>query len=147
MNLGYQQIAWNLNVSLSTVHNLIQKFYQTGEVCSVTRKRRPETRKLSDQEELYVIDFVLDNPSVYLGEVCGKLEEVYRVVVSPPTICRLLRAYGLTRKKIQQVALQRCYTLRGAYLAHCSLFNLFLLTKLVLMLGTMSGNMGMLYEE
>ena len=50
------------------------------------------------------------------------LRVLYTVTVSSSTICQLLRAYGLTRKKIQQVALQRCYSLRGAYLANCFLF-------------------------
>ena len=45
------------------------------------------------------------------------------ISVSPPTICKLLKAYGITRKKIRQVATQRCDILRGTFLAHCFLFS------------------------
>ena len=44
-------------------------------------------------------------------------------VVSPPTICRLLRRYGMSRKRVRQVALQRSAILRGAFMAHCCLFS------------------------
>ena len=99
------------------------RFQLTGEVHPVQNKQRREIRKLDVHEKLYTIGMVLDRPSMYLSEVCHKLEEASGVVVTPPTICRLLRTYGITRKKIHQVALQRCYTLRGAFMAQCLLFN------------------------
>lgn len=37
--------------------------------------------------------------------------------MSEPTLCRLLRRHGLTRKKIRQEAVQRCSILRGRFLA------------------------------
>ena len=49
----------------------------------------------------------------YLIEVC---EKVSGLVVSQATICRLLKRYGLTRKKIRQVALQRSDSLRGSFM-------------------------------
>ncbi len=87
--------------------------------CTERTKERAE-KELSVHEEIYTVGMVLEDPSMYLSEVCHELEEAMGV---PPTICRLLRRYGITRKKIQQVALQRCYTLRGAFMAQCLLFN------------------------
>ena len=43
--------------------------------------------------------------------------------MSPSTVCRLLRSYGFTRKKIRQVASQRCASLRGAFVAQCHLLD------------------------
>ena len=60
---------------------------------------------------------------MYLSEVCQLLVDEFGISVSPPTICRLLKSYGITHKKIQQVALQRCYSLRGAFMAQCFLIN------------------------
>ena len=59
---------------------------------------------------------------MYFSEVYQVLQE-HSIEVSPPTIYRLLKTYGLTRKKVQQVALQRCYILRGAFMAQCFLFH------------------------
>ena len=75
------------------------------------------------QEELFVIRAVLANSSLYMHEVCQEIKDVFGLSISPPTICRLLHSYGITRKKIRQVALQWSYSLRGAFRAHCSLFD------------------------
>jgi len=58
----------------------------------------------------------MDNPSMYLAEVCQAIQDVLGITVSASTICRLLRRCGLTRKKIRQVALKRCEKLRGAFM-------------------------------
>ena len=123
MNLTYDKIATNLNIAASTAYSIFTRFQQTGKVDPVLSEQRRELRKLSVHEEIYTVGMVLEDPSMYLSEVCHELEEAMGVVVTPPTICRLLRRYGITRKKIQQVALQRCYTLRGAFMAQCLLFN------------------------
>ena len=79
-------------------------------------------RRLDERNELFVVGLVLDNPTLYL-EVCQKVHEVYGVSVSASSICRLLRAYGITRKKVRRVALQRSDSLRGAFMAQSFLFN------------------------
>ena len=43
--------------------------------------------------------------------------------MSESTICRLIRRHGITRKKLQQVALQRSDELRGEFMAQCLLYN------------------------
>ena len=40
----------------------------------------------------------MESPSYYLGEICQAVEEVTRVQVSEPTICRILRK-NWTHKK------------------------------------------------
>ncbi len=66
---------------------------------------------------------VLSNPSVYLSEVCRDINRATGTEVAPSIICRLLKAYGITRKRIRQVALQRCAILRGAFMAKCLLLT------------------------
>jgi len=60
---------------------------------------------------------VMKSPSYYLDEICQAVEEVTGVHVSEPTICRVLRKNGLTRKKIRLVAAQRSLEYRALYMA------------------------------
>ena len=123
MNFTYERIGKNLNISMSTAHRTYKIFLTTGNVDPVLCTRRAQLRKLDERSELCVIGLVFARPSLYLGELCQELLEVTGVEASPPTICRLLKSYGITRKKIRQVALQRCDSLRGAFMAHSSLFD------------------------
>lgn len=60
---------------------------------------------------------------MYLSEIRQEIYDTVQVNVAVSTICRLLKRYGITRKKIVQVAIQRNYSLRGSFLAQCSLLN------------------------
>ena len=56
-----------------------------------------------------------------IGSYCTSLlKEIYQYIhstsgvnVFEPMLCRILRKYGLTRKKIRQEAIQHCSMLRG----------------------------------
>ena len=48
---------------------------------------------------------------------------MFGIEISPSTVCRTLKRYGLTRKKIRQVALQRSSKLRGSFMAQCFLLK------------------------
>ena len=116
-------IARNLNVALSTAHRIYNIFEDTGTVAPAPQPRREEQRKLSERNELHVVGFVLENPTMYLREVCDEIHDTLNINVSPPTICKLLKHYAIIRKKMMQVAKQRNNALRGAYIAQCSLLN------------------------
>ena len=66
---------------------------------------------------------MLENPTLYLDEVVRKVSELTSMIVSPATICRIFKRYGFTRKKVRQIAAQRCYALRGAFMTQCTLFT------------------------
>ena len=72
---------------------------RTGCVDSAERYSRPELRALDESAELNMIGFILENPSMYLDEVCSKLLEITGVQVSPSTICRVLQCYGMIGRK------------------------------------------------
>ena len=80
-------------------------------------------RLLSEHEELLVIGFLLDNPALYLNEVCQKLFDVTNIMVSVPTMCRIIQRHGFTRKKIQQIASQRCIQFRSEFMAEVLLYK------------------------
>ena len=123
MNLIFDKIARNLNIATSTAHRIYHLFESTNSVSPTPPRRRPEVRALSQSAEIYVIGVVLENPSMFLHEVCNEVQDLYDILVSPSTLCRLLKFYGITRKKIRQVALQRCAALRGAFMSQCLFFN------------------------
>ena len=77
---------------------------------------------LDDHHQLYVISLVLDNPSLYLGEICTAIKDVTGTVVVPSTVCKLLGRYGFSRKKIQHVALQRNISQRGLFASNISCY-------------------------
>ncbi len=74
-------------------------------------------RRLTRHEELFVVGLVLQSPCLYLREICKQAEDISGVSVSGSTICRLLRRHGLTRKKIQKVALERSLQYRAEFMA------------------------------
>ena len=122
MNLSYRKIACNLNISIATAQRTYARFEQTGDV-KPSAADKSCLRKLDEHFELYVVLIVLDSPSLYLGEVCQRIHDDLGLNVSPSLICRLLKRYGITRKKIRQVAKQRCDSLRGAFMSQMFLFN------------------------
>ena len=121
MNLTFNKIASNLNVSTATAQKVFTKFELTGHVDPKSADRSA-TRCYDEHQEL-IIGMFMQESSLYLGELCQQIHDITGLDVSPATVCRLLKRYGMTRKKIRQVAQQRCHSLRGAFMAHCLLFK------------------------
>ena len=122
MGLTFRNVASNLSISIGTVHNIYKLFEQTGEVDPKKPCRRPEQAKLDSYYQLLIIGIVLENPTMYLGEVCQLVQEVTATQISPSTICKLLAMHGLSRKKIQQVAIQRSVDYRAQFMVDVSHF-------------------------
>ena len=56
------------------------------------------------------------NPCLHLREVCQATYEATQVVVSGSTICQVLHRLGYSRKKVQQIANQRCLEFMSAFM-------------------------------
>lgn len=65
----------------------------------------------------------MDKPTKFLHEICGEIMAVFNIDVSPSTLCRLLKSFGMTRQKIRQIALHCCNELRGVFMAQCLFFD------------------------
>ena len=122
MELSFRHIARNLNISISTAHSVYKKFEETGDVSPKVPEGEGK-RILTEQQELLVIGLLLDAPTLYLSEVCQTVLRITGVQVSPPTICRIIHRNGLTRKKVQQIALQRSSVYRGDFMADVQWFS------------------------
>lgn len=103
-------------VSTRTVQRYSQKFMATGEVNAELQRHGP-SRKLSDFEELTLINLVLERPGIYLHELQHELVMITGTEISCSTICRTFKRLGLTRQKIHHVALQRNEEIRGEFMA------------------------------
>ena len=117
---GLLRISTFLAVQPKTTLKL---FEQTGEVSPRGQPSRKETRCLSDADELHIVGLVLENPSMYLQEICQEVHHATGKQVSPATVCRLLARHGFTRKKIQKVAKQRCIALQAEFMAWMSSYS------------------------
>ena len=122
MEHTFREIANNLCLSLGTVHNHFKRFQTTGEVAP-TVCNRDSTRMLSPHDELIIVGLLLDDPSMYLSEVCQKISTLAGLEVSPATICRVIHRNGFTRKKLQQTALQRSVEYRGQFFAEVQFYD------------------------
>ena len=123
MGLSFRHIASRLNISVGTAFNIFNRFEQTGDIHAKRVRKRPQCCKLDGHHQLYIIGLLLDNPSMYLGEICSKIKHATSVEVTPSSVCKLLRKFGFTRKKIQHVALQRCVEYRGAFVADMACYR------------------------
>ena len=120
--LSFEQIARNLNISSSTAHRYFVRFEVSGNV-EPSGRGMSALKKLDEYIELYILGLIMQRPELYLGEICQELQRIHGVTASPSTICRMLRAYGFTRKRLRFIATQRCDLLRGQFLAHCFVFS------------------------
>jgi len=122
MQLCFRKVAENLNISPGTVYNICKLFEATG---SVNPKIAIcEDKRLFDgQQELYIMGMVVDNPSLYLGELCQKVSQLLHITASPSTICRLIYRHGFSRKRMQLVAYQRSSEYRAAFMAAVLMFS------------------------
>ena len=55
---------------------------------------------LDQQSQLYVVGLIMENPALYLAEICQHIHEVFALNVTPSTVCRLLRNYALHYKGV-----------------------------------------------
>ena len=117
LELPFKSIAKNLCISVGTAHNIFERFRTTGEVDPKPAARRDVLQKLDCHHRLYVIGLVMASPDLQLKELVDRVQEITGVSVHLSTICRLLAQHGLTRKKLQHVALQRTMELRSSFMA------------------------------
>ncbi len=80
-------------------------------------------RALDSYSEYRLLQLVCEKPGVYLREIVSILREDTGMEWSKATICRALKRFGYTRKKVRFVAKQRSELLRAEYKADISAFH------------------------
>lgn len=118
MGLSFKDIASRLQIGVGTAHRIYTRFVITGDVAPTPRSARPDSRKLDDLHELFILAIISQNPTLYLREICSQIFEVTSVTVSASTVCRVLHRNGCTRKKLTKIAKQRSTIYRGDFMAY-----------------------------
>ena len=113
------QVSCDTYVSHSTVERLLHLYRTTGDVRSLQDKHGPE-RKLSEFEELTILQSFLNNPGIYL-KVQEELLDVTRTWVSCATVCRT--RLDITRQKMKKIAIRCSEALRAKYMAEIEAFD------------------------
>jgi len=68
MELSFRKAAENLSISLGTTYNIRQLFEEKG--CFGQKCTSRENNKLfNEQQELWIMGIIVNNPSLYLGEM------------------------------------------------------------------------------
>ena len=121
MEYSFRTIAQNLSISLGTAFNVFKVFEDTGDI-------EPKHRKYSgiivdSITTLFILAVVLENPSLFLSEIIQRVYDFTGKRICPSTLCGIMHKHGITRKKIQHIALQRSDQYRGAYMAEVSMYK------------------------
>ena len=121
-DMNYKQVADLLYVHVSTVRRIINLYESTGSVAPAEQKRGPQ-RMLSDIDQASLVETLLSRPESYLDELQQELFRNTGTWTSVSTLFRTIRRLGLTRKKLQRVALQRSDSERIQFMEEMSLLS------------------------
>ena len=121
-----ESLSKDNHIGHSTLERVVHLYKTTGEVRSAQTKHGPE-HKLSEQEELIVLQLFLDSPGIYLREVQQELQDRTGTWVDCSTICRTAQRLGLTRQKMKKVAIRRSDILRAQYMNEMEAFDPYVL--------------------
>ena len=117
-----KKVSENLCVDQSTVRRTLKLFDTTG---SVEKKMYPDghgSPKLSEADQMHILEVVLENPSIYLHELKFELQ-ARGTHVHESTICRFLQRANFTHKKMKLIAIQQSEELRAKYVAEISQYS------------------------
>ena len=122
LEYSIDNVATSLGVSVATIHRVEKLFDNTGDV---QKREYPSDhghtlRKLTEYEQIFIIELVLNKPSIYLHEI---QQDLNGTSVKISTIYHLLRRSGFTREKLTLVACQRSEALRQEFRSDISIFS------------------------
>ena len=117
MDVAADDISRLLHISERSVYRYVQRFKSTGEVRKCHKTNGPACI-LSEHEELIIVNSMLSSPGIYLRELQQHLSHSTGRWIHESTICRCLKRLGMSRQKIQHIALQRCDSKRAEFIAN-----------------------------
>lgn len=120
LGLSYQQIASNLCVDVFTVWRTVKRFQVQG---TVAPTKNVAHYKLSDFEMFAILEIVLENPSIYLKEICKHISDNFGTVIAESTVCRFLQHNNFSHKKLSNIARQRNLGLRSYFMEECKSYT------------------------
>ena len=122
LNKSSREIAQNLNVDQSTVSRTVKLFNEEGHVNKKSYPGNKGTRKLTQIDQLIILELVIDRPGIYLHELQQELFEETGTEIDSSTICRFLGKSGFTKQKMVLAAKQQCEFMRAQYQLDMSVY-------------------------
>ena len=92
------EVAEEYEVSYSFIKKILKQRRELGHIEPLGHGGGQQA-KLKKQQIEFVERQVEKHPDWSLAEYCAKVEKRYSIVVSSPTMCRILQKLELTRKK------------------------------------------------
>lgn len=125
LGLTYRQIASNLNVDISTVCRVIQRFETTGDVCKSSHPQGHDHHRklLTATDEFLILELVAEQPGIYLKELQAEVLKTTGTHISVSTICNFLHKNGFTHRKLTRIAGQQSEFLRTQFMLDISIFS------------------------
>ena len=120
--MSYREISDVLFMSERSVRRYVDKYMASGRI-EAAEQRHGLAVLLNDFEQLTVLQSLINKPTIYLDELQRELHDSTGTLVSLATICRTVHRLGFTRKKVQQIAVQRSDELRPEFMAEISVFD------------------------
>ena len=111
LNLKVVRIAENLNISISTVKRVINKFEISGSVAKKTYPAERAHRKITEPIQF----FVLHRPGVLLREIVNEVKANFHLEITESAICKFVKKMNFTRQKLANYAIQQDKNLREQY--------------------------------
>ena len=116
------EIADVLFICKRSVERYLSLYHASGSVAPKNQQHGPP-RLLTEFEQVAVLQSLMIKPTMYLEELQSELYDLTGTWVHVSTICRTVLRLGLTRKKVQLVALQCSMEMQAQYMAEISVFD------------------------
>ena len=97
-------------------------YHSTGDVVANHQQHGPQGI-LTEFEQISILQSLANNPTMYLDELQSELFDLTGTSVHISTICRTVQRLGLTRKKVQLVALQCSISKQAQFMAEIFMFE------------------------
>jgi transposase len=111
-----REVAELFQVSLATVENLLRRYRRTGDVVPQARLHPGRPVRVDQATRERIRQWVQEQSDLTLIELRERLARATGMQVSSPTMCRILKALGLRRKKRASMppnGTQRAYVWRA----------------------------------
>ena len=104
--LSTNDISLFLNIKKTTVHEIIKLFIKTGNV--IAKKRGSSANaKLNEQQKIQIKNWVEEDVTISLKNICQKILDNYGIVISKSTVARILDSFHFSLKRIHTVPEKR----------------------------------------
>jgi len=110
--LTYREIKDRAQCSIGLVSKVLHNYEDFGQIINPFSKRTGRPSMIEDRDIKYISSLLDANPVLYLDELQQRLHSARNIYLAIATLSQLLIWYGLTRKHIQKVTMERNEELR-----------------------------------